>query len=102
MVEKSDALCKEYGLSVLPPSSKKGKTYSEWSAEKNGKPTFRSITKNDIDRAIKASTTMRDFMRVMEEMGYTMKVYKKNGERLAHPVAVPPGAVNGVRLDGLG
>lgn len=45
---------------------------------------------------------MRDFMRVMEEMGYTMKVYKKNGERLAHPVAVPPGAVNGVRLDGLG
>ncbi len=102
MVEKSDALCKEYGLSVLPPSSKKGKTYSEWSAEKNGKPTFRSITKDDIDRAVKASTTMRDFMRVMEEMGYTMKVYKKNGERLAHPVAVPPGAVNGVRLDGLG
>lgn len=102
MVEKSDALCKEYGLSVLPSSTKKGKTYSEWSAEKNGKPTNRSMTKVDIDRAIKASTTMRDFFRVMDEMGYTMKVYKKNGERLAHPVAIPPGASRGVRLDGLG
>ena len=100
--ETSDRLCKEHQLSVIKYPKGKSKSYSEWSAEQNGKPTYRSMTKADIDRAIKASTTMRDFMRVMQEMGYTMKVYKKNGERLAHPVAVPPGAVKGVRLDGLG
>ena len=102
MREVSDRLCKEHQLSVIMYPKGNSKSYAEWSAEQNGKPTFRSITKDDIDRAIKASTTMRNFMRVMEEMGYTMKVYKKNGERLAHPVAVPPGAVKGVRLDGLG
>ena len=77
-------------------------SYAEWSAKENGKPTYRDIVKADIDRAILASTTMRDFYRVMEEMGYTFNRYKKNGQPLAHATAVPPGARRGVRLDGLG
>ena len=102
MREVSDQLCKEHHLSVVEHPSGTSKHHAEWSAEQNGKPTYRGMTKADIDRAIKASTTMRDFFRVMDEMGYTLKVYKKNGERLVHPVAIPPGASKGVRLDRLG
>ena len=102
MREVSDRLCKEHQLSVIKNPKGKGKSYSQWSAEKNGKPTYPSLVKADIDRAILASTTMRDFQRVMEQMGYTFKWFKKNGQQLEHQVAIPPGAKKGVRLDRLG
>ena len=102
MREVSDRLCKEHQLSVIKNPKGKGKSYSQWSAEKNGKPTYPSLVKADIDHAILASTTMRDFQRVMEQMGYTFKWFKKNGQQLEHQVAIPPGAKKGVRLDRLG
>ena len=102
MREVSDRLCKEHQLSVIKNPKGKGKSYSQWSAEKNGKPTYPSLVKDDVDRAILASTTMRDFQRVMEQMGYTFKWFKKNGQQLEHQVAIPPGAKKGVRLDRLG
>ena len=102
MRQVSDRLCKEHRLSVIKDPQGKGKHYCEWAAEQNGKPTYRSIVKADIDRAVLASTTMRDFHRVMEQMGYTFKRFKKNGQPLVHPVAVPPGGGKGVRMDGLG
>ena len=100
--ETSDRLCKEHQLSVIKNPGGKGKSYAEWSAEKNGKPTYQSIAKADIDRAIMASTTMRDFYCVMEQMGYQLKLYTKSGSLLKHPVAIPPGGTKGVRLDRLG
>lgn len=100
--ETSDRLCKEHQLSVIKNPSGKSKSYAQWSAEKNGKPTYQSITKADIDRAVMASTTMRDFYRVMEEMGYRLKLYTKSGSLLKHPVAIPLGGTKGVRLDRLG
>ena len=102
MREVSDRLCKEHHLSVIKDPQWNGKSYAEWSANKHGKPTYRDIVKADIDRAILASTTMRDFYRVMEQMGYTFKRLKENGQPLAHPVALPPGAKKGVRMDRLG
>ena len=102
MREVSDRLCREHKLSVIRDPQGKGKNYAQWSAEKNGKPTYQSITKADIDRAIMASTTMRDFYRVMEQMGYHLKLYTKSGSLLKHPVAIPPGGTKGVRLDRLG
>ena len=102
MREVSDRLCKEHQLSVIKDPQWNGKSYAEWSANKHGKPTYRDIVKADIDRAILASTTMRDFYRVMEQMGYTFKRNKENGQPLAHPVALPPGAKKGVRMDRLG
>jgi hypothetical protein len=100
--EVSDRLCREHKLSVIRDPQGKGKNYAQWSAEKNGKPTYQSITKADIDRAIMASTTMRDFYRVMEQMGYQLKLHTKSGSLLKHPVAIPPGGTKGVRLDRLG
>lgn len=102
MREVSDRLCREHKLSVIRDPQGKGKNYAQWSAEKNGKPTYQSITKADIDRAIMASTTMRDFYRVMEQMGYQLKLHTKSGSLLKHPVAIPPGGTKGVRLDRLG
>ena len=102
MREVSDRLCREHKLSVIRDPQGKGKNYAQWSAEQNGKPTYQSITKADIDRAVMASTTMRDFYRVMEEMGYRLKLYTKSGSLLKHPVAIPPGGTKGVRLDRLG
>jgi len=102
MREVSDRLCKEHHLSVIKDPQWNGKSYAEWSANKHGKPTYRDIVKADIDRAILASTTMRDFNRVMEQMGYTFKRHKENGQPLAHPVTLPPGAKKGVRMDRLG
>lgn len=102
MQEVSDRLCKEHHLSVIKDPQSKGIHHSQWSAEKNGKPTYQSIVKADIDRAILASTTMRDFYRVMEQMGYRLKLYTKSGGLLKHPVAIPPGGSKGVRLDRLG
>lgn len=61
MQRASDALCKEYGLSVIRNPKGRGKTYSEWAAEKDGKPTLRGVIRSDIDRAILASTTQRNF-----------------------------------------
>ena len=102
MREVSDRLCKEHQLFVINSPQWNGKSYAEWSANKHGKPTYRDIVKADIDRAILASTTMRDFYRVMEQMGYTIKRNKENGQPLAHPVALPPGAKKGVRMGRLG
>lgn len=70
MREVSDRLCREARISVLDNPDKRGKNYGEWSAEKNGKPTLRGKVREDIDRAVAASTTERDFLRVMKEMGY--------------------------------
>lgn len=47
----SDELCRESNLSVITPHGK-GKHYGEWKAEQDGKPTVRSIIREDIDRII--------------------------------------------------
>ena len=47
----SDRLCREHAISVIDVPSGKGKHYAQWSAEKNGKPTYRSMIRADINRA---------------------------------------------------
>ena len=73
----SDELCKEYGLSVVKQSEGKSKSYAEWQAEKEGRSTLRGSIRADIDQAIRASITQRDFLRVMTEMGYEFKTRPK-------------------------
>ncbi|BDF69317.1 hypothetical protein CE91St41_02980 [Oscillospiraceae bacterium] len=73
MREVSDRLCREYQISVIEHPKGRGKDYGEWQAEQNDKPTHRGSIRADIDRAILASTTERDFLRVMGEMGYEIR-----------------------------
>ena len=78
MREVSDRLCREYAISVIENPGGRAKHYAEWQAEQNGKPTHRGTIRADIDRAILASTTERDFLRVMGEMGYQLKTKGKH------------------------
>ena len=102
MQAESDALCREYGLSVIRHPEGKGKNYSEWSAEKNGKPTYRSMARKDIDAAVGASLTEREFFRYLEKLGYEFKIYSKNGKELERPSLKPKGAERFFRFDRLG
>lgn len=72
------------------PDGKK-KNYGEWIAEKNGKPTVRDTIRADIDRAILASTTERDFISVMEEMGYKIETKTETGAPRQHPIVMVDG-----------
>ena len=98
----SDRLCREAHLSVISSPQGKKRNYSEWSAEKNGKPTMRGKLREDIDRAIAASTTERDFLRTMKEMGYEIVTRTEKGSPLVHPIVKVIDGDRHFRLDTLG
>ena len=102
MREASDRLCRKYGLSVIRHPEGKGKNHGEWQAEKKGEPTWRGMIRKDIDRAIVASLTEREFFREMEEMGYEFKLYSSKGEPLMRPSLRPKGSARFFRFDRLG
>lgn len=72
----SDQLCLENGLSIVLNKGK-GKHYSEWKAEKEGKPYFRLIIKNDVEYAISHSFNMNEFINEMENLGYVVSTNRK-------------------------
>ena len=98
----SDRLCREHGLSVIRHPEGKRKNYSEWSAEQNGKPTNGSMIRADIDRAIAASVTERDFYDLLESWGYEFKFYSESGQPLERPSLRLKGADRFRRFDRLG
>ena len=102
MREVSDRLCREFSISVIENPGGRGKNYSEWLAEKNGKPTHKGSIRADIDRAILGSTTERDFIRLMTEMGYEFKTRGKGGAPLKYPALKPPDAKGYFRFHKLG
>ena len=73
----SDELCREYGLSVIEnPQRGKSQHYGEWRAEKEGRPTWNSSIKDDIDEAIRQSMTERQFWAYLQSHGYQVKIGK--------------------------
>lgn len=93
----SDAICQEYGLSIIDPESK-GKQYSEWQAERKGKPTLRGLVRQDIDAALFRAYTMKTFWQELNRLGYAVK----RGPNVKHTAVKPPGAPRFIRLDSLG
>ena len=102
MREVSDRLCREARISVIENPDGKKKNYGEWVAEKNGKPTVSDTIRADIDRAILASTTERDFINVMKEMGYKIETKTETGAPRQHPIVIPYGRKKHFRLNKLG
>ncbi len=102
MKEASDRLCLEYGLSVIEEPTGRGKNYSEWDAEKNGKLTVRGLIRQDIDQAIQMSLTEREFLAELEQKGYELKFRSDSGTVLKHPAIRPPGAKGFFRFHKLG
>ena len=73
----SDRLCREYGLSVIEhPQPGKSRHYGEWRAEQEGRPTYRSIVREDVDEAITRARTEKQFFYFLKEKGYSIKFGK--------------------------
>ncbi len=72
MRAESDRICREYNLSIIGNPGK-GKSYAEWKAEQEGRPTIRSLIRDEIDDIIYMSYTYKDFIRILEKRGYEIK-----------------------------
>ena len=75
MREISDRLCKENGLSVIPPSQNKGMGYKEYTEAKRG-TSWKQKLKQTIDRLVITAKDYDDFLRLMHEAGYEIKTGK--------------------------
>ena len=75
MREVSDRLCKENGLSVIPPSQNKGMGYKEYTEAKRG-TSWKQKLKQTIDRIVITAKDYDNFLRLMQEAGYEIKTGK--------------------------
>ena len=75
MREVSERLCKENGLSVIPPSQNKGMGYKEYTEAKRG-TSWKQKLKQTIDRLVITAKDYDDFLRLMQEAGYEIKTGK--------------------------
>lgn len=70
----SDALCREYGLSVIENSQIKSPSRTLYFAEKNNEPTKYNLMRAAVDEAIKISPTPKEFIKIMRKKGYIVNV----------------------------
>ena len=98
MREVSDRLCKEYGLSVIRNPKSKGKSYAEWKAEFEGRPTVRGTIREAIDIAVSGSGSRLEFLDAMDQMGFIIdqsgkypKIKHVGGERFVRFSSLGPG-----------
>ena len=98
MRKESDRLCKEYGLSVIKKPKAKGKSYAEWKAEFEGRPTVRGTIREAIDIAVSGSGSRLEFLDAMDQMGFIIdqsgkypKIKHIGGERFVRFNSLGPG-----------
>ena len=75
MRQLSDEICKEHGLSIIPPSQSKGMSYKEYTETKRG-TSWKQKLKQTIDRLVITAKDYDDFLRLMQEAGYEIKTGK--------------------------
>ena len=94
----SDELCRKYHLSVIDTqnSEKAARPYVQWLAEQNGKPTWKTAIRQDVDAAVLVSFTWNQFVREMEQKGYALRPQGK------YFTLKPPGRERPVRFMTLG
>lgn len=92
----SDALCRKYGLSVIQTNNGKGMHYSQWQAEREGKPTWRTAVRMDIRETAAASFTWKQFLAGMEKKGYVWRTDRK------YLALKAPGMERYIRMKSLG
>ena len=67
----SDELCKEHNLSIIIPSGKKGKSYTEWKAEQKG-ISWKKRLQEDIDECIRIAKSYEEFLQLIRAKGYAI------------------------------
>lgn len=75
MRETSDRLCEEYRLSVIKekPCGKHNIDYTKYYKEQVKKSNHHTIAKEDIDYAIGQAYSYKDFLSILNKMGYTVE-----------------------------
>lgn len=73
----SDEICRENNLSVIEMPSYAKTSRALYEAEKNGKPTYYNIIRDDIDWAISHSFSMKQFNYLMRTQGYILQLNPK-------------------------
>lgn len=94
----SDELCKKHGLSVIhtEKSERVARPYVQWLAEQNGAPTWKTPIQQDLNVAVAASLTWKQFLRMLEKQGYAFRFDRK------YPALILPGNGRTVRFKTLG
>ena len=94
----SDELCRKHRLSVIDTakSERVARPYAQWLAEQNGKPTWKTPIQQDVDAAVAVSLTWKQFLRTLEQRGYTFRFDRK------YATLKPPGRDYTVRFKTLG
>lgn len=93
MARESDRLCRQYEKSVIENPQVKGKHYAEYQAEQEGRSTWTTAIKQDIDECILQSRNMQEFLKNLKSRGYTIKAGAK------YFTLKPPGKERFVRID---
>lgn len=75
MRQLSDEICKEHGLSVIPPSQNKGMDYKEYTEAKKG-TSWKQKLKQTIDRLVITAKDYDEFLKLMQEAEYEIKTGK--------------------------
>lgn len=96
--EISDAVCKEYGKSVIEGSKFYNADRNTYWIHKRGGKTHRDILREDVDSAIKQAGNLLEFERIMCNFGYT---FNRN-IMTEHPSVITKGWKRAVRIDSLG
>ena len=96
--EISDAVCMEYGRSVLKEADFYGGDKKEYWLKQKGNMTHRELLKADIDTVIAQSTNFKAFEVRLKDMGYEIR----RDERFAHYSVKAPSWQRAIRLDRLG
>ena len=96
--EISDAVCLEYGKSILKEASFYGGDKKEYWLKKKGNMIHRDLLKPDIDSAVSQSTNFKAFEIRMKDMGYIIK----RDTNYTHYSIKAPNWKRAVRLDNLG
>ena len=96
--EISDAVCKEYGKSVIEGAKFYSAEKNAYWIHKRGGKTHRDILREDVDSAIKQAGNLLEFERIMGNFGYT---FNRN-IMTEHPSVIAKGWKRAVRIDSLG
>ena len=98
----TDALCKEYNLSVVkePKRGWENRNYQVYQSNQSdsGKTTRITLLRDIIDEAVARSTSVEEFVRCLEEQGCRCRV----GEQFKYWSVTPPGYERPIRLYHLG
>jgi len=100
----TDELCVKRGLPALEydRQHKKGKSYAERLAEKEGRITGKDIIKSDIDAAIRDSSSFGEFLLNMQRFGYRIHQGWSEAKGREYMTFYAPGLEKGRRDYNLG